>query len=92
MTAEMPFAVHASRIEAEHLRPNPELLKRLAAETQGVFLPFNQHSELDEALGILRKVRLRQRSAPFWNQPIFYAAFLGILFLDWFIRKKKGLE
>ena len=91
LSVDKPFAVHQSRVEARHLAVSSATLEKLAAESQGVVVPLAK-PRLEDALKKIRKVHLRRHSTPLWHHPVFYALVLGLLSLDWFLRKKKGLE
>ncbi|MDP3920492.1 MAG: glutamine amidotransferase [Candidatus Omnitrophota bacterium] len=89
---EMPFTVHMSREESHHLEFQPDVLKKLAEHSGGVYLPFSDIAQLADATNQIGRLRLHFHSTPFWNQPWIYALLLGILSFDWFLRKKTGLE
>ena len=86
------FTVHPSLVESRNLESRHALLRALADQSEGVYLPFSNVKELKGAIEKIRKIRLRQYSMPFWDQPWLYFLILTLLGLDWFIRKRKGLE
>ena len=86
------FTVHPSRIESRNMEFRPGLLRALARQSEGVYLPFSRVGEVKEAIKKIRKARLRQYSMPFWDHPWLYLLILALLSFDWFIRKRKGLE
>jgi uncharacterized membrane protein len=90
--SKVPFSVHVSRAESRHLDARPDLLESYAAVTKGFFLPMSQMNRLDQMLHKLQNAHWRRSSEPFWNRPSIYAFLLFLLFLDWFVRKRKGLE
>ena len=89
---ESPFVVHSPRLESRFLSADPPLLSALAKETEGVHLPFKKSEDLNKAISRIRKIHLRRHSKPFWNHPLIYLLLLALLGLDWFLRKKKGVE
>lgn len=86
------FSVYPSRTESRNLNVNPALLKSLARESEGVYLHLQELDRLDKAIKKISKVSLRRHSVPFWNHGRLYVIIIGLFCLDWFIRKKKGLE
>lgn len=90
--ASKPFHVHVSRKEADHLEVNAQTLNELAARSRGAALSMEHPEAMEEAFAQLYKNNLRQRVNPFWTQPWIYLLILGLLFLDWFLRKQRGLE
>lgn len=91
LSVEKSFSVRPPLVEARHLTANPDILGQLAGETQGDVFALGE-PRLEEALRKIRKVHLRRHSAPAWHHPLVYLLVIGLLSLDWFLRKKKGLE
>lgn len=85
------FRVVESQLEEEDLSPDFELLRELGDVTGGRFMSEEDFSpqvlsefnkEMDKKSG--RKVLL-------WNSPWLFAAVFGLLGVEWFLRKRKGL-
>ncbi len=86
------FTVHASRLEAGHLEANPELLQTLACQSGGNYLPAGSWNGLEAAVKKMQRRQLKQSAEPIWNNVWIYGAILAMVFCEWLIRKKKGLE
>jgi uncharacterized membrane protein len=96
LQSECRFDVQERDLEALDVLANTKLLQRLALETKGQFVPL---SGLRELLGSIRVVSAAPRVVEqiehfdlgsYFRWPVILAV-LGLLCLEWAIRKRRGL-
>lgn len=92
VSSDYYFTVHASRLEADHLDPQPDSLKEIAQLSGGTFIPEGRFQELEQAVRKMQHRQMKQSAEPLWNKVWIYALILAMLFCEWLLRKKKGLE
>jgi hypothetical protein len=86
------FEVSASASESARLRPDFEALRALANQSGGQFYTEVKARELVEDLprgDAVRTLPLAPKSA--WNLPVWAALMVGLLSLEWFLRRAGGL-
>ena len=77
--------------EFRTLRPNRELLERLAEKTGGEVIELSQLDEFVQSLPNRKIPITEQRIKPIWHTwPVFVCA-LGLLITEWGLRRWKGL-
>lgn len=73
--------------------PNHERLKAIALATGGVYMP--RKNDLSEAIdGFARRAESRfveEKQEPMWATPAMMAVVLGLLSLEWYLRRRWGL-
>lgn len=89
---QLYFSVSSQWTEMRHLNAQHALLKKIADVSGGEFLELKKIDELESAVEKIRRSNLRQSAKPYWHQLRFLLLILGLLSLDWFIRKRKNLE
>lgn len=92
LTTESFFTVMENLDEARHLEARHEILEDIARRTDGTFLKETQVNQLPDVLKKMQKNHLKNRATPFWNKWWIYLWILGLIFADWFYRKKRGIE
>jgi uncharacterized membrane protein len=86
------FSVSSQWTEMRHLNAQHALLQKIADASGGEFLLLTKIDQLETAVEKIRRSNLRQTAKPYWHQLKFLLLILGLLALDWFIRKRKNLE
>ena len=86
------FAVSYPRIEYENPLPDAELLKKIAAKTNGVALKL---SEIDKLPDVIKPagdiIYTETKENDLWDSPWVFLAFLVLISAEWIIRKLAGL-
>lgn len=99
-TIELPWAGHTSsreitaeppRIEFAQLVQNVNLLQSLAHSTGGVYLPSEQWEQLPEKIPFVRKSVQQKRFILLGQQPWFLGLLIGLLAVEWIVRRRVGL-
>jgi len=83
--------VQAATLETRQLSQNVTLLKRLAEESGGKYLPLEKASELPEFLRAATHVIEKHKDHDMWDKPWIFAVIIGLLCSEWFLRKRSGL-
>ena len=87
--SEMTVAPY--RMELEDPAPNFELLREIARESSGRFLPLEQAGELPGLLELKPVVDRSVREMPFLESPLLFLLLLGLLGAEWALRRRRGL-
>ena len=77
--------------ELRRLSQDTETLKKIASESGGEYLPFERIAELPEILHKDTHIIQRHRDWDLWDNGWVFAAIIGLLCAEWFIRKRAGL-
>ena len=85
------FQVRPSTAESRQLSQNADLLKRLASQTGGMYLPIEKASELPQFLREAGHVIEKHRDNDLWDRPWMFILIIGLLCSEWFFRKRSGL-
>ena len=92
--AELGFALFSETAEFEKPRVNETLLQRMAEVTGGKYEILSPETGLFE-LNFDRQeveVKTHRKSISLWDNWLTYGLILGLLFIDWFTRRKSGLS
>ena len=81
---------HADRREWRSPRANPALLRQLAEETGGAFVPLAELDALPDRLPKATGQKVRLNRYPLWHWPPFYGLVVCLLGLEWYWRRKRG--
>lgn len=83
--------VRPATAEMRQLSQNVALLKNLAQQTGGAYLPIERASELPQYLREATHVIERHRDNDLWDRPWVFMTIIGLLCGEWFLRKRSGL-
>jgi len=83
--------VRPASAEMRQLSQNVALLKQLAQQTGGTYLPIEKASELPKHLREATHVIEKYRDNDLWDHPWVFLAIIGFLSSEWFLRKRSGL-
>lgn len=89
---ECRFEIAAPTSESARLRPDFDALRNLAKLSEGKFYTDVTATKLVEDLphhAAVRTMPLPPQSA--WNLPVWAALLVGLLSLEWFLRRATGL-
>lgn len=68
-----------------------DLLRQIAAQSQGKFGDLASISELVEAIPSSIRQIMRVREIDLWNHWLLFALFVLVLSTEWFLRRRRGL-
>ncbi|KPL06069.1 hypothetical protein AMJ86_09990 [bacterium SM23_57] len=85
------FTVEAFNIEFLNTAMNPLLLRTVAAQSGGSFCTPETFPELAEYLQFPSRARSVSWEVPIWNRAWLLWIFVGLLSLEWLIRKRSGM-
>ena len=83
--------VRPATVEMRELSQNVPLLKKLASETGGVYLPIENASELPRHLREATHVIEKHRDNDLWDTPVIFLLIISLLCGEWYLRKRSGL-
>lgn len=83
--------IQPATVEMRQPSQNAELLKRLAKETGGLYLPLADAAQLPKHLREATHVIEKHRDNDLWDRWWIFAAIIGLLCGEWFLRKRSGL-
>jgi hypothetical protein len=85
------FNVEAYNVEKETLRQNRELLQAIARESGGVYLPADSIQTLADTLSAPPRIVMEGWSRRFFLNWDIFCVLMGLLSLEWLIRKRSGV-
>ena len=91
------FSVAFAYGETDDGRPRPDLLKKVAEASKGEFIPLSQWNDktLDRIAAQLDRIApaeiVEQRQTQLWSSLWPFGIILGLLSLEWWMRRKWGL-
>jgi uncharacterized membrane protein len=77
--------------EMARLAPAREPLQRLADSTGGRVLALDELGSLPDLLRAIEVPVQETLSEPLWHSPVFFALILGLLGVEWLLRRKGGM-
>lgn len=88
------FSVFSPRVEFQKPRVQPELLKTLSEITGGVYQVLSSGTRLDGLAFPNPEVEVKTSKlfVSLWDNWGAYGLILGLLFLEWYVRRKSGLS
>ena len=90
-TASGEFTVEAMSLEDSETRQRPSVLRRLAEGSGGGYYSPATIQEVPEPAAFAWTKRVSSREFELWNSPWMLSAFVGLLSLEWTLRRRKGL-
>ncbi len=92
LKARTSFVVEAPRTgETDQIACNDELLSQMALDSGGQFLREEEIGRLPELLRPLSNGRVVESDTLLWQSPWWFAAIIGLLTVEWMLRKRAGL-
>ncbi|NLY03190.1 MAG: VWA domain-containing protein [Rhodopirellula sp.] len=92
MEARTSFVVEAPQTgETDQIACNEELLREMALASGGRYLKEDESGELPELLRPLSSGQVVESDTLLWQSPWWFAAIIGMLSLEWMLRKRAGL-
>jgi hypothetical protein len=85
------FTVEAFNIEFLNTAMNPTLLRTVATQSGGAFTTSQDFASLATGLHFPRKQRTVSWEVPLWNRAWLLWVFIGLLAVEWLIRKRSGM-
>ena len=91
---EIGFSVFSETAEFQKPRVNETLLRRTAEVSGGKYEVLNEKTELSKLNFKNPKVEIKKHGKSFslWDNWWTYGLILGLLFIEWFTRRKSGLS
>ncbi|HEY3324373.1 MAG TPA: glutamine amidotransferase [Planctomycetota bacterium] len=83
--------VRPATAEMRQLSQNEKLLKKLAQDTGGTYLPIERAAELPQHLREATHVIEKHRDNDLWDKSWVFALAIGLFCTEWFLRKRSGL-
>lgn len=85
------FVVEEFSLEDAEVRRRPAVLRRLASETGGLYVSPETLDELPDSASLERRSVSVVRELELWNSPWPFVGLVGLLSLEWALRRRKGL-
>jgi uncharacterized membrane protein len=92
ISADKRFLVKTKEKELSHLEPNEALMRSLAKETGGHFFDNSFSPEKVVTRGGVNRQVLAYADTPLWDHPLAVILLIGVLTIEWFLRRKIGLR
>ncbi len=89
-TAETGWSLNPNADEYRNLRPNRELLEKLAQQTGGKVLSLGELGEFASSVKDLDVPVMEVWTRPLWHAPWVIAIILALLALEWGLRRWSG--
>jgi hypothetical protein len=90
-TAAGEFTIEEFSLEDSEVRRRPALLTRLSEETGGGYFTPETLDELPAEVELEWTRRTVAREFEVWNSPWLLVGFVGLVSLEWALRRRKGL-
>lgn len=87
----LELEVISTEKEFVHLEQNVDFLSRLAAMGRGIYVDATNIDSLRSALQIKQEIIVQDRLYELWYKPVLLFLILGLLTMEWIIRKRMGL-
>ncbi len=89
------FSVGGLNVEFQETRMNKELLEQLAIQTGGRYYAANDLQNLASTVAALPNFKpreiVRSEDVELWNRSWMLALVVGLLSIEWFVRKRSGM-
>ncbi len=90
-TADGEFVVEEFSLEDSEVRRRPALLTRLAEDSGGGYFCPETTEDVPESVPLEWVRRVSSREFEIWNSPWLLVGFVGLLSIEWTLRRRKGL-
>jgi hypothetical protein len=77
-------------LERNSLQMNREVLERIAAKTGGRFHTMETAAAIPDEIPLLQREFTETKRRSLWDSSHAIVAFVGIMTLEWFLRKRQG--
>jgi len=88
--AAIKFSAESSSLEQNSLQMKREVLERISAKTGGKFHSIETASAIPDELSYSEREFVDVKLRSLWDSYIAIIAFVGIMTLEWILRKRKG--
>jgi hypothetical protein len=88
---DVPVEVTVPRLELASPQVDRTFLTRLASETLGEVIPFEQAEPKLSAIPSVAKIIPMESAEPLWNAPIILILFVLLIGAEWVARKVQGM-
>ena len=86
---ESPFTVKPPSIETSEVWLDKPLLKDLANTAGGRYFELNELDQLAAAIpNKVQTIEIRGKPRPLWDRTAIFVALVGLLCVEWFVRKR----
>lgn len=85
------FVVEAFNLEWMDSRARWDILQGISQNSGGVFVTASQPDSLFRYLQLPSRVIENSREIPLWNKPYFLWILIGLLAVEWLLRKRSGM-
>ncbi len=94
LSREERFSVFSPRVEFQKPRVNPDLLKTVSSVTGGVYRELGPDTVLNDLSFPNPEVEIKTSTlyVSLWDNWASYGMILGLLALEWWMRRKSGLS
>ncbi|HEY1684766.1 MAG TPA: glutamine amidotransferase [Tepidisphaeraceae bacterium] len=89
--ADLAIDIQTPRLELADPQVDLSSLNRLAAETYGQVVPFNQTNQLPQLIPSVAKSIPVTAEEMIWNSPLAMVLIAGLIIAEWILRKAWGL-
>jgi uncharacterized membrane protein len=90
-TAKSNFRIAPSNEEFHNAAMNADLLRRLSAETGGRYYSPKDTRTLPEDISYVDTGSSRLEEKDLWDMPFLFMLLVGLISIEWILRKRKGL-
>ena len=90
-SARGEFIIEEFSLEDSEVRRRPALLRKLGEESGGGYFTPETLDRFPDSVPLAWTTRLAAREIELWDSPWLLTAFVGILGVEWTLRRRKGL-
>lgn len=85
------FAVETMGAEFRRPAADLDLLKKLAEDTHGAYVPAADAAKLADLIQLAGSTEEEVVTMDIWDNPWFFALLIGLLSAEWFLRRRRGM-
>jgi len=85
------FVVESFNLEWLDARARWDVLQAISRNSGGTFVTADKPDSLFDKLSLPAKIIENSREIPLWNRPLFLWILIGLLAVEWLLRKRSGM-
>lgn len=89
---ETAFFVEESRVEFANAHLQSKFLKRMADISGGKYFHQTEAENLPDEISVMQSNYSKLVEYDLWDMPVFFLLVIGLLAIEWYVRRSRGLS